>query len=75
MKNIKTQTKKGRQCRWEGSKDAFDLNASYNGKFKHVLLVDDVITTAANIEPCAQTLLQQKNIAVSALSMALVPEG
>ncbi len=75
VKNIKTQTKKGRQWRWESSKDAFELNASYSGKFKHVLLVDDVITTGATIESCAQTLLQQKNIAVSVLSMAMVPEG
>ncbi|NDV15256.1 ComF family protein [Muricauda sp. TY007] len=75
VKNIKTQTKKGRQSRWESSKDAFDLNASNSGKFKHVLLVDDVITTGATIESCAQTLLQQKNIEVSVLSMAMVPEG
>ncbi|MBW8242334.1 ComF family protein [Muricauda oceani] len=74
-KNIKTQTKKGRQSRWESSKDAFELNASNRRDFKHVLLVDDVITTGATIESCAQTLLRQKNITVSVLSMAMVPEG
>lgn len=73
--NTKTQTKKGRQGRWESSKDAFELNASNNQNFKHVLLVDDVITTGATIESCAQTLLQQKNVEVSVLSMAMTSEG
>ncbi len=75
VKNIKTQTKKGRQWRWESSKDAFELDASNKRDFKHVLLVDDVITTGATIESCAQTLLRHKNIEVSVLSMAMVPEG
>ncbi|WP_237561826.1 ComF family protein [Flagellimonas algicola] len=71
--NTKTQTKKDRQLRWENTKDVFQLTTNNNVSIKHVLLVDDVITTGATLEACAQTLSKMGPIKISVLSMAVVP--
>ncbi len=71
--NTKTQTKKDRQLRWENTKDVFQLTPKAKESIKHVLLVDDVITTGATLEACAQTLSKMGPIKISVLSMAVVP--
>jgi len=48
-----TQTKKGRYMRFENMKTVFSIKNSEILAGKHVLLVDDVITTGATIEACA----------------------
>jgi len=56
--NSQTQTKKSRYKRWENVGDIFAL-ANNDVAGKRVLLVDDVLTTGATIEACAQVLIQQ----------------
>lgn len=65
-----TQTRKGRLDRWTNVRDAFALGASDRLAGKHVLLVDDVITTGATIEACAQAVLAVPDTRVSVFSCA-----
>ncbi len=67
--NSETQTKKSRFNRWENVSTIFTISNSTNIKGKHILLVDDVITTGATIEGCAQ-LLVQRNAKVSVVTIA-----
>ena len=65
-----TQTKKSRFNRWKNVETIFQLRDLNTLQGKHVLLVDDVITTGATFEACAQTLLQVPDIKVSIAAMA-----
>ncbi|MEM9078072.1 MAG: phosphoribosyltransferase family protein [Bacteroidota bacterium] len=71
-KNTKTQTKKDRQLRWENIQDAFESKVSKNKKYRHILLVDDVITTGATVEACSRALSRHAEVQISLASMAIV---
>ena len=69
-KHNSTQTKKNRYERYINSKEVFcitDIEALQN---KHVLIVDDVITTGATIEACASVLLDVDGLKLSAATLA-----
>jgi ComF family protein len=69
LKATDTQTKKSRSGRWDNVETVFGLNQKYSLVGKHILLVDDVITTGATIEACAQILVNAEAI-VSVASLA-----
>ena len=56
IKNTETQTKKSRLERWLNVSEVFKVNNPTKLQNKHVLIVDDVITTGATIEAMAKTL-------------------
>ncbi len=65
-----SQTNKSRYERWLNVKSGFSL---YEGDVligKHLLLVDDVITTGATLEACAQQLLTIPEVNISVVSLA-----
>jgi ComF family protein len=65
-----TQTRKGRFKRWENVKDIFDVTATEKLLDKHVLLVDDVITTGATLESCTLALKKIPGIRISIACVA-----
>jgi len=69
-KMSETQTKKSRFKRWENVNNIFLLKNPQNIEGKHILLVDDVITTGSTIEACAEVLLQIPDIKISVAAIA-----
>lgn len=66
----KTQTKKSRFSRWKNAEHLFALKNTEFIEGKHILLIDDIITTGATLESCAYTLNSIKNIKLSIATMA-----
>ena len=66
----KTQPKKSRFKRWENVKEIFDITDVVTLKGKHILLVDDVITTGATIEACVNQLLAIPGVKISVAALA-----
>jgi ComF family protein len=65
-----TQTKKNRFERWQNVETIFKVTNEQALENKHVILVDDVITTGATVEACTFTLLKANNCKVSFLALA-----
>jgi ComF family protein len=65
-----SQTKRTRYDRWENVEGIFALAQPDKVKGKHVLLVDDVITTGATIESCASALMEGEDVRVSVAALA-----
>ncbi|HEU0111456.1 MAG TPA: phosphoribosyltransferase family protein [Flavisolibacter sp.] len=64
-----TQTKKNRIQRWQNMENRFELNEPGFVNGKHILLVDDVITTGATLESCGLELLKAENVQLSLLTL------
>lgn len=70
-----TQTRKTKLKRWQNVKEVFHVEQPEALQHKHVLLIDDVITTGATIEACANILLEAGCASVSIASIAYAEEG
>lgn len=66
-----TQTRKSKLKRWENVSDVFVIKNAGQIQLKHVLLVDDVVTTGATLEACASVLSSNGCDRISIASIAV----
>lgn len=65
-----TQTHFDRSDRMQNLRDAFKLRQNVSVQGKHLLLVDDVLTTGSTLDECARVLLEAGAESVRALTVA-----
>ncbi len=67
----KTQVFKKREARWQQNNEIFTIQNEERLKDKHILLVDDIITTGATMEVCSNELTKTHNNKLSIAAMAI----
>src|SRR5512133_2325968 len=65
-----TQTTRSRYQRWTNVEGIFGVTDPLSVMGKHILLVDDVITTGSTIESCTNELLKIEGVRVSVVALA-----
>ena len=74
LKNTASQTHKTRVERMDNVKDAFMVTSPNSLQHKHIMLIDDVVTTGATLEECAQAILKIDGTKVSIVTLAYAIE-
>lgn len=60
-----TQTHKNRDERWKNVEGIFSVAAPSCLEGRHILLVDDILTTGATLASCAKTIKESSNCTIS----------
>lgn len=69
--NTESQTRKSRVQRWKNVEDRFALGNTGAAEGKHLLLVDDAVTTGATLEACGRCLLSLAGTRLSIAALCL----
>jgi ComF family protein len=70
LKATTSQTRKSREERWANVGEVFAVSAKKKIEGKHIIIVDDVITTGATIEASVLPLLDIPGVKISVVSLA-----
>jgi ComF family protein len=70
VRATETQTHRSRFLRFENMKEVFTLKYPESLVNKHVLLVDDVVTTGSTLEACGAELLKVEGLKLSIATIA-----
>ncbi|KAA6322082.1 hypothetical protein EZS27_028342 [termite gut metagenome] len=71
IKNTDTQTRKSAFERWENVEGIFSLQDPLFFSGKHILIIDDVLTTGATIMAYASAFRDIENVRISVFTMAV----
>ncbi|AXY76311.1 ComF family protein [Paraflavitalea soli] len=66
-----SQTRRNRIERWQNMEGKFSVKDAAAIEGRHLLLVDDMITTGATLEACGQALLAAANVRLSVATMGI----
>lgn len=69
-RHTRSQTRKGVYDRWLDTHSAYDAHSAPDLNGRHILLIDDVVTTGATLLACAQALQSHGNPRISCLTLA-----
>jgi ComF family protein len=69
-KSSESQVTKKRYQRWENVEGIFKVVEPQNLANRHILLIDDILTTGATVEACAQEILKIEGSKVSIFTLA-----
>lgn len=70
VKNNQSQTKLERWTRWTNVQEIFKVEQASEIENKHILLLDDVVTTGATLEACASLLVPFCKVSIATLAIA-----
>jgi len=70
VKKTETQTHKNRIDRWKNMEATSEIRDPQLIANRHLLIIDDVVTTGASLEACALELLKTKGVRVSICCLA-----
>ncbi len=68
--HLKSQIQKSKENRLVTNKNVFSIKNAHKIEGKHLLLIDDIFTTGATIEACANQILKIKDTKISIVTMA-----
>jgi ComF family protein len=71
VKQTTTQTKKSVFERFENTEGIFELSGAKELEGKHLLLIDDVLTTGSTLNAAINTLLNIPNVKISIFTLAI----